>query len=174
MGKLSTSDWKGKWIQQVVKQTLVAVDPFNDNPAPLFRKSFSINKPVANATLSISGLGYFEPRLNGSKVGDHELDPGWTDFAKRVSYQTFDVTKQVKSGENALGVMLGNGFYNPLPIKMWGHKNIREHLAIGEPRLIAQLDIQFKDGTKQIVVSDETWRVGEGPIIRNSGVVGNA
>ena len=172
MGKLSTSDWKGKWIQQVVKQTLVAVDPFNDNPAPLFRKSFSINKPVANATLSISGLGYFEPRLNGSKVGDHELDPGWTDFAKRVSYQTFDVTKQVKSGENALGVMLGNGFYNPLPIKMWGHKNIREHLAIGEPRLIAQLDIQFKDGTKQIVVSDETWRVGEGPIIRNSVYLG--
>jgi alpha-L-rhamnosidase len=172
MGKLSTSDWKGKWIQQVVKQTLAAVDPFNDNPAPLFRKSFSINKPVANATLSISGLGYFEPRLNGSKVGDHELDPGWTDFAKRVSYQTFDVTKQVKSGENALGVMLGNGFYNPLPIKMWGHKNIREHLAIGEPRLIAQLDIQFKDGTKQIVVSDETWRVGEGPIIRNSVYLG--
>jgi alpha-L-rhamnosidase len=172
MGKLSPTDWKGKWIQRVVKQTLVAVDPFDDEPAPLFRKSFSVEKPIASAVLSISGLGYFEPRLNGAKVGDHELDPGWTDFAKRVSYQTFDVTKQIKTGENALGVMLGNGFFNPLPIKMWGHLNLRAHLAIGEPRLIAQLDIRFKDGTQQTVVSDETWRVGDGPIIRNSVYLG--
>ena len=172
MGLLSPSDWKGKWIQRIVKQTLVAVDPFDDEPAPLFRKSFSVEKPIVSAVLSISGLGYFEPRLNGTKVGDHELDPGWTDFAKRVSYQTFDVTKRVKLGENALGVMLGNGFFNPLPIKMWGHLNIRQHLPIGEPRLIAQLDIRFKDGTHQTVVSDETWRVGDGPVIRNSVYLG--
>ena len=172
MGLLEPTDWQGKWIQRVVKQTLVAVDPFDDDPAPLFRKSFMVEKPVASAVLSISGLGYFEPRLNGVKVGDHELDPGWTDFAKRVSYQTFDVTKQVKQGENALGVMLGNGFFNPLPIKMWGHLNIRQHLAIGEPRLIAQLDIRFKDGSKQTVMSDRSWMVGDGPIIRNSVYLG--
>ncbi len=172
MGLLSPNDWKGKWIQRVVKQTLVAIDPFNDSPAPLFRKSFNVEKSVGSAVLSISGLGYFEPRLNGAKVGDHQLDPGWTDFAKRVSYQTFDVTKQMKAGENALGVMLGNGFFNPLPIKMWGHINLREHLAIGEPRLIAQLEIKFKDGTSQTVASDESWRVGDGPVIRNSAYLG--
>ena len=172
MGLLSPTDWKGKWIQRVVRQTLVAIDPFDDNPAPLFRKSFNVKKSVGSAVLSISGLGYFEPRLNGAKVGDHQLDPGWTDFAKRVSYQTFDVTKQMKSGENVLGVMLGNGFFNALPIKMWGHINLREHLAIGEPRMIAQLEIRFADGTSQTVTSDESWRVGDGPIIRNSAYLG--
>lgn len=171
-GLLHSSDWKAQWIQRRVKQTFAAVDPFDDDPAPLFRKSFSVDKQVQSAMLSISGLGYFEPRLNGTKVGDHVLDPGWTDFVKRVSYQTFDVTKQIKVGENVLGAMLGNGFFNPLPLKMWGHLNLREHLAIGEPRLLAQLNIHYKDGTTQSVVSDETWRVGDGPIIRNSVYLG--
>ena len=172
MGLLVRSDWKGKWIQQRVKQTFVAVDPFSDIPAPLFRKEFTVDKPVASAVLTMTGLGYFEPRLNGAKVGDHQLDPGWTDFAKRISYQTFDVTRNIKSGANALGVMLGNGFYNPLPLKMWGHLNLREHLAIGEPKMIAQLDIRFKDGSSQTVVSDESWRIAEGPVVRNSVYLG--
>jgi alpha-L-rhamnosidase len=171
-GLLNQSDWKAKWIQKPIRQTLVAIDPFDDNPAPLFRKSFTVDKQVSSAVLSISGLGYFEPRLNGAKVGDHQLDPGWTDFAKQVSYQSFDVTKQLHFGKNAIGVMLGNGFFNPLPLKMWGHLNLREQLAIGEPRLIAQLDIRYSDGTNTLVVSDESWRVEDGPVIRNSIYLG--
>ncbi len=168
----SLEDWKAQWIEKPVKQTFAPVDPFDDDPAPLLRKSFHLTKPVAKAILSIAGLGYFEPRLNGKKVGDHHLDPGWTDFSKRVSYSTFDVTKQLKPGENVLGAMLGNGFFNPLPLKMWGHLNLREHLAIGNPRLIAQLEVQYEDGTKEHVITDPSWQTADGPVIRNSVYLG--
>jgi alpha-L-rhamnosidase len=78
MGFRSGTDWKGKWITRRLKQYFAPVDPFSDLPAPLFRKEFSVEKPVASAVLTMTGLGYFEPRLNGEKVGDHQLDPGWT------------------------------------------------------------------------------------------------
>lgn len=165
-------DWKAQWIQPHPKETFAPVDPFDDNPAPLLRKSFTVQKPVKRATLYASGLGYFELHLNGKKVGDHQLDPGWTDFARRVSYSTFDLTKHLVQGKNALGAMLGNGFFNPLPLKMWGHLNLREHLAIGDPRLIAQLEIEYTDGTREQVVTDPTWRTADGPIIRNSVYLG--
>ncbi|MBS1703200.1 MAG: family 78 glycoside hydrolase catalytic domain [Armatimonadetes bacterium] len=166
------TSWKADWIERHVKQTFAPVDPYDDDPAPLLRKSFRIEKPVASATLFVSGLGYFEPRLNGEKVGDHQLDPGWTDFSKRVSYSMFDVSKQLRQGENVLGAMLGNGWFNPLPLKMWGHLNLREHLTIGNPRLIAQLEIRYKDGSTETVASNGSWRVVDGPIIRNSVYLG--
>ncbi|MBI1334512.1 MAG: Bacterial alpha-L-rhamnosidase [Armatimonadetes bacterium] len=166
------TSWKADWIERPVKQTFAPVDPFDDDPAPLLRKSFRIERPVASAMLFISGLGYFEPRLNGEKVGDHQLDPGWTDFSKRVSYSMFDVSKQLRQGENVLGAMLGNGWFNPLPLKMWGHLNLREHLTIGNPRLIAQLEIRYKDGSTETVASNGSWRASDGPIIRNSVYLG--
>ncbi len=172
MGLLSKADWHGSWIKQRSKPVTFEDDQFGDIPAPLFCRQFRIEKPVASAILTMAGLGYFEPHLNGVKVGDHQLDPGWTDFAKRISYQTFDVTKQLKPGENVVGAMLGNGFYNPLPLKMWGHLNLREHLAIGDPKLIAELHIKYKDGSGLTVVTDKNWRVADGPIIRNSVYLG--
>ena len=145
---------------------------FEDDPAPLFRKEFSIEKKVRRARVYVSGLGYYELRLNGERVGDHVLDPGWTAYSKRVLYSTYDVTAQVKRGANALGVMLGNGWFNPLPLRLWGHINPRDSLTIGEPRLILQLVIDFADGTSQTIVTDETWKVGNGPILRNSVYLG--
>jgi len=164
--------WKAEWIRRVERQYFAPVDPYDDDPAQMFRKEFAVDKPVAKATLYMAGLGYFEPRLNGKKVGDHELDPGWTDFSQRVSYSTFDVTKQLKSGPNVVGAMLGNGFYNPLPLKMWGHLNIREHMPVGSPRMIAQLEIEYRDGTREMVKTDPTWQIGDGPILRNSVYLG--
>lgn len=171
-GKLSMHDWYAQWIQRPVKQTLVAVDPFDDDPAPLLRKEFSVPRSVKRATVYVSGLGYYELRLNGKKVGDHELSPGWTDFSKRVSYSTFDVTKQLTAGKNVIGAMLGNGFFNPLPLKMWGSLNLREHLPIGQPRLIAQLEVEYSDGTVERVCTDKTWKFADGPVIRNSVYLG--
>ena len=166
-----SEDWKAQWIQRHVKQTFAPVDPFDDDPNPIFRKQFSVSKPVKRALLFAAGLGYFEYRLNGQKVGDHQLDPGWTDFSKRVSYQTFDVTKQLKKGDNALGAMLGNGWFNTVPLKVFGI-NLREQLPTGDPRLLAQLHIEYADGTSETVVSDPSWKAGEGPIVRNSVYLG--
>jgi len=123
---------------------------FEDDPALLFRKEFQIGSKLRRARVYVSGLGYYEPRLNGEKVGDQVLDPGWTTYSKRVLYSTYDVTAQLKRGCNALGVILGNGWFNPLPLRLWGHINPREHLTIGEPRVIMQLVAEFEDGTVQL------------------------
>ena len=98
---------------------------FENDPAPLFRKGFLVEKPVRKARLYVTGLGYCYARLNGAAVGDRVLDPGWTNYRKRVLYSSYDVTPQIVSGRNCLGLMLGNGWYNPLPMKMWGFLNLR-------------------------------------------------
>jgi alpha-L-rhamnosidase len=89
-----------------------------------------------------------------------------------VLYSTYDVTEQLKRGQNAVGVMLGNGWFNPLPLRLWGHINPRAHLTIGEPRVIVQLVAEFADGTSQTIITDESWKVANGPILRNSVYLG--
>jgi len=172
MALLSRDDWKAAWIQRKSAGGVSEAQMFDDHPAPLFRKAFSLDKKITRARAYVSGLGYYEFRLNGEKVGDHVLDPGWTSYGKRVLYATYDVTAQLKRGRNALGIILGNGWFNPLPLRMWGRINPRDHLAIGEPRAIVQLVVEFADGTSQIIVTDESWRVGDGPILRNSVYLG--
>ncbi len=127
---------------------------------------------MTRARAYVSGLGYYELRLNGQRVGDHVLDPGWTSYAKRVLYSTYDVTAQLTRGRNAVGVMLGNGWFNPLPLAMWGRIKPGEALTTGEPRAIVQLVVEFADGTSQTIGTDETWRVGDGPVLRNSVYLG--
>lgn len=169
---MAQKDWKAKWINDGKSNPAVDDDFYKFDPAPLFRKDFSLDKPIRQARLYITGLGYYEASINGNRIGDHALDPGWTNFSKRVYYSTYDVTSQLKGGGNCLGVTLGNGWYNPLPLRMWGGKNIRKFLTIGRPRFISQLDILYKDGSTQSVVSDEGWKVTEGPILRNSVYLG--
>jgi alpha-L-rhamnosidase len=172
MGLLNAAQWGGQWINDGEGTPAKENDYYGDDPAPLFRKEFTLRKPITKARLYISGLGYYEARLNGQRIGDHVLDPGWTTYDKHVLYSTYDVTKQLREGRNCLGVMLGNGWYNPLPMRMWGRLNLRESLAVGRPRFIAQLSIEYADGTRRTVVSDESWKTGEGPIIRNSVYLG--
>lgn len=172
MALLSPADWQARWIQRKSPGPLPEAQMFEDHPVPLLRKEFSLAKKVASARAYVSGLGYYELRLNGEKVGDHVLDPGWTSYGKRVLYSTFDVTAQLRRGENAMGIMLGNGWFNPLPLRMWGRINPRDALTVGEPRAIMQLTIEFADGTSQTIVTDESWRVGDGPILRNSVFLG--
>ena len=118
--------------------------------APLFRYEFQINKAVKRARAYVAGLGYCELRLNGEKVGGRVLDPAYTSFAKRVLYSTYDVTDQVRKGRNAVGAILGKGWFTQSPC------------------LILQLDVDFKDGTRTTITTNADWRRGAGPIVQNS------
>ncbi|MBI9017868.1 MAG: family 78 glycoside hydrolase catalytic domain [Phycisphaerae bacterium] len=169
---LNQNQWQAKWINDGKTNPVADEDFYKYDPAPLFRKDFVIKKTVKHARLYITGLGYYEASLNGNRIGDHMLDPGWTNYAKRVYYSTYDITSQLKNGDNCIAVMVGNGWYNPLPLRMWGRRNLREHVPVGRPRFISQLDITYTDGSTQSVVSDQNWKVTEGPIIRNSIYLG--
>ena len=172
MGLLNQSDWIAEWINDGGKNPENIEEFYADNPAPLFRRDFELEKKIKKARLYITGVGYYEATINGDRVGDHFLDPGWTNFSKRVLYSTYNVTELIRNGGNSIGVTLGNGWYNPLPMKMWGRRNLREHLTIGRPQFIAQLKIEYTDGTTETIVSNEEWKTHEGPIIRNNIYLG--
>ena len=172
MALLDDNDWDGMWIYdgKVMNKDEEAL--YDDDPNPIFRKEFDISKTVKSARLYITGLGYYESYINGNKIGDHVLDPGFTDYSKHVLYSTYDITSHLKDGRNCIGIMLGNGWFNPLPMKMWGWLNLREHMTIGRPRTICQLNIVYNDGSIESISTDQSWRVSEGPIIRNNIYLG--
>ncbi|MDR2449275.1 MAG: glycoside hydrolase family 78 protein [Prevotellaceae bacterium] len=167
---MSPSDWKAQWIGDRSATPQDEKDFYKDSPAPLFRKVFNTKKDLAQARLYITGLGYYEATLNGRPIDDRRLDPGWTNYGKQILYSVFDVTSSVQSGDNAIGVTLGNGFYDPLPMKIF--KQLRDYLYIGRPCFIAQLKLSFTDGTEEWIVTDETWKTAAGPIIRNNVYLG--
>ncbi len=172
MGLLEASQWRALWITDGKKNAERDEDLYDDDPAPLFRKEFAAGRPLRRARLYISGLGYYEAYLNGEKVGDRVLDPLWTNYDKRIFYSTYDVTQSLVRGDNCLGVALGNGWYNPLPLRMWSHRNIRQSLPVGRPGFMAQLLLEYQDGTSERIVSDRDWKVTQGPILRNSVYLG--
>jgi alpha-L-rhamnosidase len=172
MGLLSPEDWTGLWISDGSKGPTSEEAFYEDDPAPLFRRSVFVDRPVRRARLYAVGLGYCELRLNGRVLSDHILDPPWTSFGRRLFYTCEDLTEQLGEGENVLGAMLGNGWFNPLPMRMWGRINIRDHLVVGRPQLLAQLNIEYDDGSVQTIASDGAWRVRSGAILRNSVYLG--
>jgi alpha-L-rhamnosidase len=136
-------------------------DPRYD-PSPLFRKEFAVDKKIRKACLYICGLGYYEAFLNGEKVGNHVLDPAWTNFEQRTLYVTYDVTNLLNQGENAIGIMLGRGQYNPLCNDIWG---LSKSAWIDQPKVIALLHIAFTDGTSADVITDNNWKTSGGPVV---------
>jgi len=171
-GLLNASDWEGDWIGDGNEPPEKPEDFYERIPAPLFRKGFEADKSITKARLYISGLGYYEAFLNGKKVGDHYLDPGWTQYGKTVYYCAYDVTDHLQQGDNALGVMLGNGWYNPLPMDLFGRWNLREILTIGQPKVRAQLHIEYADGSSETIKTDRSWKTADGPIVRNNVYLG--
>lgn len=171
-GLLKQSDWVGHWIGDGKKQFVNEADFYGDDPMPLFRKEFEVTKPVASARLYIAGLGYYEAYLNGEKVGDHVLDPGWTAYRKEVLYTVYDIESLIDRGQNAIGVMLGNGWYNPLPLKMWGSRDLRDRITHGRPILNGMIRIEYRDGTVSIIPTDDGWKTTSGPVIRNNIYLG--
>ena len=167
---LSPADWKAVWIGDGSKAPEKEEDFYKDDPSPLFRKTFRPAKTVQEARLYIAGIGYYEASLNGKRIGNHVLDPGWTNYGKQILYSTYDVTPLIGSGENAIGVMLGNGYYNPLPMRIF--KPLREYLTIGRPCLKAQLRIRYTDGSVETICTDESWKTTTGPVMRNNVYLG--
>jgi len=172
MGLLSPSDWQGQWIDdgQALPESDEAL--YENDPSPLFRRSFELSKPVKRARLYATALGYYDLKVNGKSPSDIVLDPPWTSTDKRVYYTTYDVTDGLRVGENVLGVMLGNGWHNPLPLRMWSRINLREHLPVGRPRFLSELVVEFEDGTSQRISTDDSWRVASGPLLKNSVYLG--
>ncbi|MBT8036945.1 MAG: glycoside hydrolase family 78 protein [Verrucomicrobiae bacterium] len=169
----SPADWHGaRWIDDGRENATLDVDLYKPDPAPLMRRDFEVIKPVVRARLHVAGLGWYVPSLNGSRVGDHVLDPPWTAFDKRILFSTHDVTQQLVSGKNCLGFALGNGWYNPLPLRMWGHRNIRASLTTGRPRVIAYLVVDHPDNTSTMVVTGSGWKTTPSEVISNSVYLG--
>ncbi len=131
-----------------------------DNPLPIFRTEFSAGTSARRAILCVCGLGHYELRLNGEKVGDRLLDPGWTNYWRTCLYSTYDVTALIRPGRNALGLMLGNGMFN---VRGGRYAKFRE--SFGPPRGIVQLRLDFADGSSQTVGSGGAWKAAPGPIV---------
>ncbi len=170
---LTPADWQGaRWIDDGKPLPEKDEDFYKPDPAPLLRHEFKLTKPVVRARLHVVGLGYAYVSLNGGYLDNKALDPPWTNFDKRILFRTHDVTTYLTEGANCLGLRLGNGWYNPLPLRMWGGKNIREALPTGRPRAIALLIVEHTDGTRTTVTTGPDWKFTEGPTIRNSIFLG--
>jgi alpha-L-rhamnosidase len=128
-------------------------------PAPFFRKEFFLNQPVRKALLHATALGLYEVHLNGGRVGEDAFTPGWTDYHHRVPCQTYDVTTQIHAGANAIGAILGDGWYAGT-FAFTG----RRHAYGGFPRFAAQLDLEMADGSHAEIATDGSWRAAIGPI----------
>ena len=145
---------------------------YEDDPAPLLRKEFPADKDIKSAILFITAAGYYSASLNWEKIGKNYVDPAWTNYSKRIYYTEYDITDNVKEGINCLAVTLGNGFYNPLPMKMWGTYNLRDALPVGRPVFIAKLKLKYVNGKTEEFYSDDTWKYNYGPIIKNNIYIG--
>jgi len=155
-GLLYHDDWTAHFVTPDWDE-----DTSMPQPAPLLRRAFEVRPGLASARLYITALGVYEAQLNGVTVGDHVLDPGWTSYHHRLRYQTFDVTSLLREGRNAIGAILGDGWYRGRLGFGGGRRNIYgERLA-----LLAQLEIRYADGTTERIVTDESWRAATGPIL---------
>lgn len=184
MGLLTPEDWKGQWIgapwegEEHFQRPNYPGQKFDDfgPAAPLLRKSFNIDKQIKKAVAFVTGLGYFEFYVNGKKAGNDVLVPNITNYGKRpllgqmsinvddhfreykVMYLAYDVTELLSNGENVIGAILGNGFYNPRMFWCEGY---------GTPRFIGQLHLTYTDGSEEIIASDSSWKAAKSPILKN-------
>jgi alpha-L-rhamnosidase len=166
MGFLAETDWKASWIglDKVFEGDTLA--KHSRLAARYVRKEFqTANKAIKKATIYISGLGFYEAFINGTKTGDYVLAPAPTDYTKSVLYNTFDITEKLKpAANNAIAVILGNGRF--FTTRYEGGGKMRH---FGFPKMIAQIEILYKDGTVQTVISDSTWKItADGPIRANN------
>ena len=137
----------------------------NSLPAPLLRRAFTLDGKIKQARAYICGLGYYELHLNGKKIGDHLLDPGYTRFDKRALYVTYDVTDALRRGKNAVGVILGNGWYNVQTKAVWDFHKAPWRAA---PKLLMQLRVEYADGRVETIGTDSRWTTSTGPITFDS------
>jgi len=154
LGLLHNSDWQAKWINvpEETEPTISESGYFFHRPQYL-RKRFDLENPVAQARLYITSKGVFEAEINGEKVGQDVMTPGWTSVNKRIETLTYDVTKMLEKGENAIGVVVAEGWYSGRIAYTRSYNGPKP-----VPQLICQLEITFQNGERQIVTSDASWK----------------
>jgi len=155
-GLLQADDWSAQFITPAW-----AEDISLPQPCPIVRCEFDVHPGVTRARLYVTALGVYEAQLNGATVGDHVLDPGWTSYNHRLRYQTFDVTGLLREGRNAIGAILGDGWYRG----RFGFDGGRRNIYGDRLALLAQLEINYANGAAERIVTDETWRAARGPIL---------
>ena len=162
MGLLTQEDWSGSWI------SLPSVQPLLDlHPCPYLRREFTAGKAISRATLTATARGVYLLSLNGKRIGDAYFAPGWTDYNKRIAYQTYDVTGLLQDGTNTIGAVLGDGWY----AGYLGFDRKRDSYGT-VPQLLAQLRVEYEDGTAETIVTDESWRGATGPILFSDMLTG--
>jgi alpha-L-rhamnosidase len=157
LGLLEPRDWTAEWIASPL-----AGGPKTSAPVPALRREFEVDRPVARARLYVTALGLYHVEINGRRVGDHELAPGWTDYGVRVCYQVHDITGHVRRGPNAIGALLGDGWY----CGFIGLVKARESYG-RRPALLAQIEIFHEDERETRIVSDGQWRWHASPILES-------
>ena len=181
---LEADEWQGEWIGAPWQgeESYDVMGSKEVTPAPLLRKEFSVKKPIKQARFYGTGLGYFELYINGSRVGEDYLSPNQTNYTTRptldtrpivvtdpfeeytVMYLTHDITSLLKQGENAVGAILGNGFYDV--VQYW------PALGYGTPRFMGQIEIIYEDGSREVVASDTSWRAERSAIVSDQIYLG--
>jgi alpha-L-rhamnosidase len=179
-GLLERSDWEGAWIsagedpdQDFDPPTGEQYDDLANGlaPSPYLRKVFSLDRPVRRARLYATARGVYELSINGQRVGEDVLAPGWTDYDQRVQYQTYDVTQLLAEGPNVLGAVLGDGWFAGF---VGFDPKHRGALYGPRPQLLAQLDVEYEDGTAEGITTDGSWRRSTGPILFSDLLMGES
>ncbi|MBN2412501.1 glycoside hydrolase family 78 protein [candidate division KSB1 bacterium] len=155
MGLLKPTDWKAAWIQPQLTE-----DVTKSNPGPMLRREFNLKAKIKSARAYVTSLGLYEMELNGQRVGDEVLTPGWTSYDTRLQYQTYDVTGLLKQGDNVVGITLGDGWF-------------RGNLAWQDQRntygdkltLIMQINIVYENGRTELICTDDSWKASTGPVL---------
>jgi alpha-L-rhamnosidase len=165
MGLLQKTDWKAKWIGYDKAAPWDSITQWSRLSARYLRKEFKSAIPVKKATVYISGLGLYELYLNGKRIGDQVLAPAPTDYRKSVLYNTYDVTADINTGENVIATVLGNGRFFTMR-QAYKPKKIN---TFGYPKLLLQLEIEYANGAKKTIISDNSWKLNaDGPIRTNN------
>ena len=157
MGLGGPDGWQAAWATVPWKE-----DKAVPQPAPMLRRTFELRGKVARARVYITSRGLYQAYLNGKKVGDQVFTPGWTSYNNRLQYQTYDITSQLQAGRNAIGVILGDGWYRG----NIGWVSKRNHYG-SELALLLQAEVEYTDGRKDVITSDDEWRTATGPVLES-------
>lgn len=168
MGLLSDEDWKGFWIaMDTAVPSTRPQDLAPGLPPPWFRKAFTLDKTVAKATVYVTARGIFRLYINGNRIGKDVFAPEWTDYNKRIQYNTYDVTSVIDQKRNVIGAIVGDGWYSGYI----GWRKQRGNYGL-KNSLLLQLEVEYDDGTSKLVVTDGSWHCSEGPIISSDLLMG--
>jgi hypothetical protein len=161
--------WAARWIQAPWSTERDGAELDGSKPMPVFRRAFTVRRKPVRATLRIAGLGQYQARVNGSPIAPDGLHQAWTDYRKTVTYDIYDLTKALKTGNNVLGVMLGNGMYN---VQRTKGRYTKLEASFGPPKMIAELRLKYADGKTEVIGTDAAWKVSRGPVLFSSAYGG--